>query len=185
MTEQHKTHTSKLLSLVLRHSPQTIAITLDENGWVAVSELLTALQQHNEAVTLTELEEIVATNSKQRFAFSEDKLRIRANQGHSVEVDMKFEAVQPPEQLYHGTVAATLQNIGHEGLRAMKRQHVHLSADMATAEKVGARHGKPMILTINSGEMHRNGGTFYLSANGVWLTDNVPVLYINFPDHGE
>ncbi len=183
MNEKLKTSISKLLSLVLRHNPESIGIQLDENGWVAVADLLTQLKAHNKAITFSELEEIVATNNKQRFAFNDDHSCIRANQGHSIEVDMNFEAKQPPHVLYHGTVGDALEAIAAGGLQKMGRQHVHLSADITTAEKVGMRRGKPVILTINSGAMFNNGCVFYQSENGVWLTDNVPVHYINFPNH--
>ncbi len=181
MTEKDKNHVSKLLSLVLRHSPETIGITLDENGWVPVTELLLKLEAKDTLVTTDELEEIVATNNKQRFAYNDDHSLIRAHQGHSVSVNLNFEARQPPDVLYHGTVIAALEAIAAGGLQKMSRQHVHLSADIPTAEKVGMRRGKPVILTVNSGEMFRDGCLFYQSENGVWLTDNVPAHFINFP----
>ena len=180
MKEQQKTHISKLLSLVLRHSPETIGISLDENGWVATEELLDKLAAHNEPVTIAELKEVVSTNSKQRFAFNTDHTRIRANQGHSVQVELGLVAAVPPEYLYHGTVDKFLDAIRAGGLQKMSRQHVHLSADTETATKVALRRGKPVILTVNSGDMHRAGRLFYLSENGVWLTDEVQVDFITF-----
>lgn len=171
---------SKFLSLVLRHKPDTIGIVLDRNGWVSVEELLAKSADYGLRLSRTELEEIVETNDKKRFAFSEDKTRIRANQGHSVEVELELEAAEPPERLFHGTVERFLGSIRTEGLKKMNRHHVHLSKDKETAEKVGDRRGEAIILTISSGDMFKDGHTFYLSENRVWLTDTVPVKYINF-----
>ena len=171
---------SKFLSLVLRHKPDTIGIVLDRNGWVSVEELLAKSADYGLRLSRTELEEIVETNDKKRFAFSEDKTRIRANQGHSVEVELELEAAEPPERLFHGTVERFLGSIRTEGLKKMNRHHVHLSKDKETAEKVGDRRGEAIILTISSGDMFKDGYTFYLSENRVWLTDTVPVKYINF-----
>jgi putative RNA 2'-phosphotransferase len=171
---------SKFLSLVLRHKPDTIGIVLDRSGWVSVEELLAKSADYGVRLSRKELEEIVETNDKKRFAFSEDKTRIRANQGHSVEVELELEAAEPPEQLFHGTVERFLGSIRTEGLKKMNRHHVHLSKDKETAEKVGDRRGEAIILTISSGDMFKDGYTFYLSENGVWLTDAVPVKYINF-----
>lgn len=180
MNDKQKTHISKLLSLVLRHSPATIGIELDENGWVATDELLAKLTEHKEPLTIDELDEIVATNSKQRFAFNVDHTKIRANQGHSVNIDLQLAPQAPPEHLYHGTVAASLDGIRADGLKKVSRQHVHLSIDVETATKVGMRRGKPVILKIRSGDMNRAGLLFYVSENGVWLTDEVPADYITF-----
>ena len=180
MNEKHKKTISKFLSLVLRHSPETIGLTLDANGWADVEELLTKSARQHHSFSKEELEEIVATNDKQRFIFNADKTKIRANQGHSVEVDLSLTATMPPEVLYHGTVAKFLPNIRAEGLKKMERQHVHLSKDIETATKVGNRRGTAMILHIQSGVMYKEGYAFYLSANGVWLTDNVPARYIEF-----
>lgn len=180
MNEKQKTHVSKLLSLVLRHSPDTIGIVLDDNGWAPVATLLTQLAAHKEPLSAEELEEIVTTNSKQRFAFNHTHTHIRANQGHSVDVELNLTAQHPLEHLYHGTVAEFIDAIKVEGLRKMNRQHVHLSRDIETANKVGERRGRPIMLTINSGDMHRRGTNFYLSENGVWLTDAVPAKFINF-----
>lgn len=171
---------SKFLSLVLRHKPDTIGIVLDRNGWVSVEELLAKSADYGVRFSRTELEEIVETNDKKRFAFSEDKTRIRANQGHSVAVELELEAAEPPEQLFHGTVERFLGSIRTDGLKKMNRHHVHLSKDKETAEKVGDRRGEAVILTINSGDMFKDGYPFYQSENGVWLTDAVPVKYINF-----
>lgn len=178
MTKTSAIKISKFLSLVLRHRPEKIGLRLDPAGWVEVAELLRACQQHGVPLSRAELETVVAANDKQRFAFNEDKTRIRANQGHSVEVELGYQPAQPPELLYHGTVERFLASIMAQGLRKGQRRHVHLSADKTTAAKVGARRGKPVILTIRSGQMHREGYAFYLSANGVWLTDHVPPAYL-------
>ncbi len=169
---------SKFLSLVLRHEPERIGITLDAAGWVPVTELIAACQKHGKSLTVTNLEEIVATSDKKRFAFSEDGQFVRANQGHSVEVDLGLSPVTPPDILFHGTVEKFLPSIRSEGLRKGERHHVHLSADEATAIKVGERRGQPIILKIAAGKMHDEGHPFFLSANGVWLTDHVPPGYI-------
>lgn len=178
MNEQQKTHKSKLLSLVLRHQPEIIGLNLDANGWAIIDELLLKLSEHGKAITRTELDEIVATNNKKRFAFNDDTTKIRANQGHSMSVDLNLLRQKPPEILFHGTIEKSLHRIMQSGLERMSRQHVHLSADMETAIKVGSRRGKPVVLMIKSGLMHQDGIPFYLSENGVWLTDAVPVKYI-------
>lgn len=179
MNEKQKKEIGKFLSLILRHSPETIQITLDENGWADTATLISHCGQHGKIVTQQDLEEIVLTNDKQRYAFNEDRTKIRANQGHSIDVDLALTTAVPPETLYHGTVSKFLDAIRQEGLRKMSRQHVHLSKDRTTAEKVGSRRGAPVILTIQSGAMHRDGIIFYLSENGVWLTDEVPAKYID------
>lgn len=180
MKEEQKNNTSKLLSLVLRHKPETIGLTLDAAGWVDVRELLDALGTNKTPLSKAELEELVLTNSKQRFAFNDDHTKIRASQGHSIEVGLGIAAQEPPEYLYHGTVAKFIDAIKSEGLKKMSRQHVHLSMDVATAEQVAMRRGKPVILKVKSRDMHRQGMPFYLSDNGVWLTDAVPADYIIF-----
>ncbi len=178
MNEKQTKSISKFMSLVLRHQPETIGITLDENGWTDVQELLTRMSQHKQPITLAQLREVVETNDKKRFSFSEDGTKIRASQGHSVEVSLGLDPVTPPEYLYHGTVARFLDSIKKEGLQKMSRQHLHLSKDRETAVNVGSRRGAPYILTIRTGQMHRDGFLFYLSDNGVWLTDHVPPAYI-------
>jgi putative RNA 2'-phosphotransferase len=180
MNDKHKNTISKFLSLILRHSPGTIGLTLDENGWADVEDLLLRSAQNNNPFSREELTEVVTTNDKQRFVFNEDATKIRANQGHSVEVDLNLASQAPPKILYHGTVARFLEDIKAEGLKKMSRLHVHLSKDIATAEKVGNRRGEAIILGILSGVMYENGFVFYLAANGVWLTDNVPAQYIDF-----
>lgn len=171
--------TSKFLSLVLRHKPETIGLQLDENGWANVDELITKCAATGRIYTPEDLDEIVATNDKKRFAYSEDKRRIRANQGHSIMVELNLPVTEPPEWLYHGTPEKFVAAIRAEGLRKMERQHVHLSGDRETAHKVGSRRGRPVILPVRSGQMHRDGYVFYLSDNGVWLTDHVPTDYID------
>lgn len=175
--------TSKFLSLVLRHRPEVIGMTLDEEGWLAIDDLIANANQRGHALTLELLHEIVATSDKKRFALSDDGLRIRASQGHSVAgVDLKLERQTPPETLYHGTVAAFIESIRAHGLQKRSRNHVHLSADEATADKVGSRRGKPIILQIDAATMHHDDHHFYLSANGVWLVDAVPANYLTFPE---
>jgi uncharacterized protein (TIGR02452 family) len=171
---------SKFLSLVLRHDPARIGITLDDAGWTDVSALLAALAAHGTRLTRDELHEIVRTSDKQRFAVSSDGTRIRANQGHSVPVELGLPAVTPPETLFHGTVEAALPGIEDKGLIRGARHAVHLSADVETASTVGARRGKPVILSIRAGAMGDAGFTFQRSENGVWLTDRVPAEYIIF-----
>lgn len=178
MNEQPIKGTSKFLSLVLRHKPETIGLQLDENGWANVEELITKSAVTGRIYTPEDLEEMVATNDKKRFAFNEDRTRIRANQGHSITVELNLPATEPPEWLYHGTPEKFVAAIRAEGLQKMERQHVHLSGDRETARKVGSRRGRPVILVIRSGQMHRDGHVFYISENGVWLTDHVPESYI-------
>jgi putative RNA 2'-phosphotransferase len=171
---------SKFLSLVLRHEPKKINIQLDENGWVDVDELIIKMNQHKMQLDFKLLEEVVVTNDKQRFSFNEDLTKIRANQGHSIEIDLALDSAEPPANLYHGTVEKFIESIRQTGLQKMSRQHVHLSKIIETAEKVGSRRGKPVILTIATGEMFRDGYLFYLSKNGVWLCNDVPAKYIKF-----
>jgi putative RNA 2'-phosphotransferase len=169
---------SKFLSLVLRHRPDEIGLKLDPAGWVAVEELLEACRKHGFPLTKNELDAVVAGSDKRRFSFSDDRLQIRANQGHSVDVDLGYQPLAPPEELYHGTVERFLISILEGGLSKGKRHHVHLSADLETARKVGARRGMPVILRVMSGRMHRDGCLFFCSENGVWLTDKVPPEYL-------
>lgn len=180
MTEKQATTRSKFLSLVLRHNPETIGLQLDEQGWADVDELLRLMAAHAQQLSRDELNELVRTNAKQRFAFSSDCSKIRASQGHSIDIELGLSPTQPPEYLYHGTVAAALPAIREQGLQKMSRQHIHLSKDIGTAEIVARRRGKPIILTVKSGDMHRDGAHFFLSANGVWLTDEVAPRYIDF-----
>jgi len=169
---------SKFLSLVLRHQPELIGLTLDNAGWVPVADLLNALAKAEKPLRHDELQELVTTSPKQRFTISPDGSMIRANQGHSVEVDLGLEAAAPPELLYHGTVAGPIPSIMSQGLTKQQRHHVHLSADIATARLVGSRRGAPVILEIAAGRMHEAGHAFYRSENGVWLTDIVPAGFL-------
>lgn len=170
---------SKRLSLVLRHDPASIGLTLDDGGWAAVEDLLRCLGQSGMPATLEHLQEVVSGNDKQRFRFSNDGLRIRANQGHSIAVELDLEPIEPPDLLYHGTATRFLDSILREGLQKRSRQHVHLSRDIQTATAVGTRHGKPVILTVRARDMRIAGHHFYLSENQVWLTDEVPVTFID------
>jgi putative RNA 2'-phosphotransferase len=181
MDKQRTTKLSKFLSLVLRHQPETIGITLDSAGWVPVQELLDALRRKSWPVSEAQLQEVVASSDKKRFSFSDDGLLIRANQGHSVDVELGYEPVVPPEVLFHGTVNEFLPSIREVGLIKGQRHHVHLSLEVTTAQSVGQRRGLPVILKIRSAEMHGDGHVFYVSDNGVWLTEHVPAKYIQFP----
>ena len=181
MNEKQRTRTSKFLSLVLRHEPQRIGLDLDPSGWVEVEALLTACRHHGMPIERADLDEVVATNEKKRFAFSDDGRRIRASQGHSIEVSLGYTPQSPPSQLFHGTATRFLDSIRKDGLNKRERHHVHLSADADTAQKVGQRHGKPAILIVLAEAMHSRGHAFFLSENGVWLTENVPVEFIEFP----
>jgi len=165
---------SKFLSLLLRHKPETIGLKLDKNGWADIDELI----EKSKKIKLTRalIDEVVADNDKQRFIIEGDK--IRANQGHSIKVDMEFKAVTPPDTLFHGTATRFLESIMETGLSKQKRQHVHLSKNIETATAVGKRHGKVVILEVDAKNMSEEGYEFYLSENGVWLTDNVPVNYL-------
>lgn len=180
MTPDQTTRRSKFLSRVLRHQPETVGIELDAAGWTSVDSLLLGCAQARRPISLEELEHIVTTNAKQRFEFSEDRTRIRASQGHSVEVELRYEARTPPEVLYHGTATRFLDSIREKGLLKMRRHQVHLSAETRMTLEVGARHGKPVLLTINTAAMHQDGHVFYQSTNGVWLVDHVPPKYITF-----
>ena len=178
ITEKENTHISKFLSLVLRHKPETINITLDDNGWTDVDILIRQLKAKGVDITKEILQHVVDTNAKKRFAFNEDKTKIRASQGHSVEVELEYKPKQPPEILYHGTAETSVASILQTGLDKRSRHHVHLSANVETAISVGQRYGKPVLLKIASLKMFGEGYVFYLSENNVWLTDHVPVKYI-------
>jgi len=182
MNEKTAKSVSKFLSLVLRHSPETIGLKLDENGWADVEELIEKCNNKGSQNQMTAelLDYVVKNNDKKRFTFNDDKTKIRASQGHSISVELDLKEAEPSEFLYHGTVEKFLESIKKEGLQKMSRQHVHLSKDRETAIKVGSRRGIAQILTIKSGEMHKDGFKFYISENNVWLTDEVPVKYIEF-----
>ncbi len=168
---------SKFIALVLRHKPEAAGITLDEHGWADVSELIANINK-SRRFDRDMLEEIVRTNNKQRFSFNDDHTKIRANQGHSVDVDVELKELEPPEILYHGTGEKSVPSILEQGLIPKNRLYVHLSKDIPTAVSVGKRHGKPVIFTVKSGEMYRAGMSFFLSVNGVWLTKCVPAGYL-------
>lgn len=172
--------TSEFLSLVLRHHPEKIGNTLDEQGWGEIEDLLAAANRSGRNLTRQLLERVVRENDKQRFAVSSDGTRIRANQGHSVEVDLGLQPIQPPSMLYHGTVARFLNSIRVLGLERGSRQYVHLSPDVETARKVGQRRGRPVILVVESGQMWQDGHTFSQAKNGVWLTNAVPAEHLRF-----
>ena len=169
---------SKYLARHLRHQPEALGLTLEPGGWVAVDALLAAMARHGVAISRADLEEIVARNNKQRFAFDETGQRIRASQGHSVLVDLQLTPLSPPEALYHGTSQATVAVILRDGLHKMRRQHVHLTAEIATAANVGSRHGAPAVLLADAAAMAGDGYQFYRSENGVWLTESVPPRYL-------
>ncbi len=168
---------SVFISLVLRHKPEAAGITLDEHGWANVEELLRGINETGRKINMEILENIVATDNKQRYSFNEDKTLIRANQGHSIPVDVGLKEQNPPEILYHGTATRFLNSILNDGLKPMSRLYVHLSKDIETAWKVGKRHGDPVILKINSRDMYKDGYKFYLSENGVWLIEKVDAKY--------
>jgi putative RNA 2'-phosphotransferase len=171
---------SKFLSLVLRHDSAKIGIDLDHQGWTDCADLIEASNRNGVPLDAALLEEIVRSSDKQRFALSDDKTRIRANQGHSVSVDLQLEKLTPPKTLFHGTVEKFLPSIQTRGLEKSERHHVHLSADIETATKVGERRGKPVILLVDAGRMHKAGYHFHRSENGVWLVDHIPVEFIRF-----
>lgn len=173
----NNTNTSRFISLILRHKPEVIGITLDEHGWANVEALIAGVNQ-TRPLDRAGLEEIVRTDEKQRYSFNDDKTKIRANQGHSVPVDVELEAVTPPEILYHGTGEKYVESIEAQGLIPKTRLYVHLSGDYETAFKVGSRHGKPRIYQVHSGQMAAEGYTFYRSVNGVWLAKEVPSKYL-------
>ena len=171
--------TSKFISLILRHKPGTIGISLDEHGWADVQELIAGINASgNHQLDMDLLEEIVRTDEKQRYSFNEDHTLIRANQGHSIPVDVELDERIPPAILYHGTGEKYVASIDREGLIPKSRLYVHLSSDEETARKVGSRHGKPVIYTVDCAAMTADGYQFFLSANHVWLTNAVPAGYL-------
>ena len=172
------TKVSKFLSLILRHKPETIGLVLDEQGWADVDTLIELARQKGTQINRSILEQVVAENDKKRFTFNEDLSKIRANQGHSVAVNLALTPQQPPEYLYHGTATRFLDSILHQGLIKQNRNHVHLSSDRSTAIKVGRRHGTPVVLKIQAAKMYQDDFVFFLSKNNVWLTDSVPPKYI-------
>lgn len=169
---------SIFLSLILRHKPDAAGIFLDEHGWANVEDLINGIKNTGRNINMSILEDIVKTDSKQRYSFNEDKTLIRANQGHSVPVNVNLEMMKPPKFLYHGTADRFLKSIMEEGLKPMNRLYVHLSIDIETAIKVGKRHGNPVVLKVHSNQMYEEGCIFYLSKNGVWLTKSVDIKYL-------
>ena len=178
MDDKKRIRTSKFLSRVLRHAPEDLDLVLEPGGWVLVSDLLTGAARAGMTITPEELAEVVRTSDKQRFAFDETGTRIRANQGHTVEVDLQLSPVKPPPELYHGTAERNRDAILRDGLVKMSRHHVHLSRDTATAVKVGSRHGKPLVFVVEAAKMLADGHAFFVSANGVWLVEHVPPQYL-------
>lgn len=176
-TASDLTKISKYISLILRHKPEVIGIKLDAHGWAEVDALLAGMSKKY-MIDREILEDIVRTDNKQRYSFNEDRTKIRANQGHSIQVDVELSVSEPPKTLYHGTAERFAASIEAKGLLHGNRLYVHLSPDTETAEKVGRRHGKPVIYLVNSGQMYQDGYSFYLSANGVWLTKTVPAQYL-------
>ena len=180
INEKQLTQLSKFLSLVLRHQPGTIGITLDSNGWTDVNELLEKANNRGIKLDRETLDYIVATNSKKRFAFNDTLDKIRTSQGHSVEIELDYQSQSPPEILYHGTCENSVQSIMETGIEKRGRQHVHLSSNMETAMQVGQRHGKPYVFKVLARQMYTDNFQFYLSDNGVWLTDYVPGKYLRY-----
>lgn len=168
----------RFLSLVLRHQPSAAGIRLDANGWADVGQLLAGCRRAGKKIDMDTLERIVKDNNKQRYSFNEDRTKIRANQGHSVAVDVELKECVPPDVLYHGTASHVVASIRSEGIRKGSRQHVHLSKDKETALQVGRRHGMPVLLPVDAAAMVRDGHKFYISENGVWLCDHVPPEYV-------
>lgn len=179
MTAKQIKSISKFLSLVLRHKPETIGLKLDENGWTSVQDLLEKMKGAGKVIDFETLTLVVENNDKKRFAFNEDRTLLRANQGHSIAIELDYAPVVPPAILYHGTAERNLDSIFESGLDKRQRHHVHLSTDQKTAKTVGSRYGKPIVLAIATLQMHQDGFIFYQSKNGVWLTEEVPVKYIN------
>ena len=169
---------SKFISLILRHKPEEVGITLDEHGWANVEDLINGISDSGRKIDKDVLEEIVRTDNKQRYSFNEGKTKIRANQGHSVPVVIDFKELEPPDTLYHGTATKSIEGIYARGIKPMSRLYVHLSKDFETAKQVGSRHGECVVLIVNAKRMYEDGVKFYLSENGVWLTEYVDPKYI-------
>jgi putative RNA 2'-phosphotransferase len=178
MDDRRRVRISKFMSLVLRHQPETVSLTLEPGGWVRIDDLLSGASAAGLRFTREELDVVVAACEKQRFAIDETGTKICANQGHSAEVELQFEPAEPPAELFHGTADRFLSAILRDGLLKMARHHVHLSPDAETARKVGSRHGRPVILVVDAARMRPEGHAFYCSANGVWLVEQVPPQYL-------
>ncbi|MEL7533199.1 MAG: RNA 2'-phosphotransferase [Bacteroidota bacterium] len=181
LSEKEARRIGKFISLVLRHQPQKIGLKLDPEGWAEVDQLLQQLAKHGTKINKVQLDFIVETNNKKRYRYSEDGLKIRAQQGHSIKVELDYAPVVPPQFLFHGTAERFVESIRQGGLQKRKRHHVHMSGDLETASQVGSRHGKLIVLEVESGRMHEDGYHFYCTPNEVWLTDSVPVEYLIFP----
>lgn len=170
----------KFISYILRHHPETINLELDANGWAYTEELINKINISGKKIDFAKLDEIVKTNDKKRYEFSDDYKKIRACQGHSINVDLELKPLKPPQYLYHGTALKNVEIIKKEGLRKISRQYVHLSVDYETAYNVGKRHGKPYIIKVEAGKMYDNGYVFYLSKNKVWLSEDINSEYLIF-----
>ncbi|NEQ46068.1 MAG: RNA 2'-phosphotransferase [Leptolyngbya sp. SIOISBB] len=179
--DKHSAKLSKFLSLILRHKPQVIGLQLDANGWADVEQLIDLVNQHGIAISYELLDALVQKNDKQRFTFNADHTKVRANQGHSLSVDLDLVAEQPPRILFHGTATRFLSSIREKGLLPGSRQHVHLAAEELDAIRVGQRHGHPVVLVIQANTMCQAGYQFYCAKNGVWLAERIPPQYIQFP----
>lgn len=179
MTNKEDMKISKFLSLILRHKPEEIGLTLDQYGYINTPDLIRGLNEKGYNITISDIERIVAEDNKQRYSFNDDKTRIKANQGHSISVNLELQAIKPPKILYHGTATRFSESISKEGIKKQNRQYVHLSSDIETACKVGKRHGELIIFKVNSARMYEDGFEFYLSENKVWLTDYVPIKYLS------
>ncbi len=178
MNEKQYTKLSKFLSLILRHQPEVIGLSLNSNGWADVNELISKLTSSGKQIDFETLENVVETDNKKRYRFNDDKSKIRANQGHSLNIDLGYEPKVPPRILYHGTGQKYEDSILKTGIEKRDRHHVHLSTDIETAKNVGQRHGKPIIFEILAEAMYNDGYEFFVSENGVWLTHNIPVKYL-------
>ena len=178
MNDRRRISVSKFITKHLRHTPEAIGLTLGEGGWVPVGDLLTAAAKNGFPITIEELEHVITNCEKQRFTLDHERQLVRANQGHSADVEMNFVPVAPPTELFHGTATRFHESILASGLLKMSRQQVHLSADIPTAVAVGKRHGRPLVFAIDTMSMARDGFVFFRSANGVWLTDHVPPQYL-------
>lgn len=182
MNEKQSKRISKFLSLILRHKPDSVGVQLDANGWTDIDTLLQKMNQAGTQIDREVLDYVVTTNNKKRFAFSPCKTRIRANQGHSLEVDLAYHPASPPDSLYHGAPEQVLPLIRESGLKKMQRHHVHMNAAADPCVHVAARYGKPVVLEIDSKQMQADGYEFFVSDNQVWLTDHVPPQYLRFPE---
>ena len=183
MKDKQKNDLSKFISLILRHKPDVIGISIDEYGWANVEDLINGIKKYGKEIDMDVLEDIVSTDNKQRYSFSADKQFIRANQGHSIKVNVELKEMQPPDFLYHGTSSKSMESIMNEGLKPMSRLYVHLSNDYNTAINVGKRHGEPVVLKIHARRMYEDGNKFYISENRVWLTEYVGKKYMMIVNH--